>query len=151
VAFARGPGPMFGARLGLSAASYAWAIGVEGAIDSTGGYVDVDGGRARLLMATGAALGCHRRPYLSLCALASLGVAQGEATDVEQPVVRRTFASFTGVRVGAPVPITAGLFLEPTIDLLAALVRTRFMIDQHEAWTAPSFTLTLGLAFRVSP
>lgn len=149
VSLARGPGPTAGGRLGLGVRSGASSIGVEGALESTFGFVDVGGARVRALFATAGGLLCHTRWLVEGCALASFGVVQGEAEDVRASITRRTLAGFAGVRLGVPLCFAKHLCFVPTLDLLATLVRTRQLVDERTVWLASPFTVSLGAAFRL--
>jgi len=149
LSFARGPGPTAGGRLGAGVRSERWSIGIEGSLDSTFGFVEVEGARVRALFATAGGLLCHAWPFLEGCAVASFGVVQGEAEGVEGPVARRTLAGFAGVRLGVPWCFAKHMCFVPTVDLLATLVRTKQTVDGGTAWLAPPLSISLGAAFRL--
>lgn len=149
VSYLRGPGPTAGGRLGLGVRRDGWSIGIEGTLDSTLGFVEADGARVRALFATAGGLLCRAWPSIEGCALASIGVAQGEAEGVPSPVVRRTLAGFVGVRVGVPWCFARNVCFVPTLDVLGALVRTKQTIDDRTVWLAPPISVTVGAAFRL--
>jgi len=145
----RGPSVTIGGRLGAFAASGPWAIGLEGMIESTAGFVTTPPENARALFAAGSALACRKWPRLIACALGAVGVAHGEVETLAP--VRRSLASWAGLRAGVPLCAAAHVCFTPTVDVVANLVRTRFRANENDVWTAPAAAATLGLALDLTP
>ncbi len=145
----RGPSVTLGGRLGAFAAAGPWAIGLEAMIESTAGFVTTPPESARALFLAGNALACRKWPGVEACALGAVGVAQGEIQALAS--VRRTLASWAGVRVGVPLCAARHVCVTPAVDVVANLIRTRFRADENDLWTAPLLALTLGLALDLTP
>jgi hypothetical protein len=145
----RGPSVTLGGRLGAFAWSGPWAIGVEGMVESTAGFVETPPERSRALFGGGTALACRRWPSLLGCVLGALGVAQGEVQTFAP--IRRSLVSWAGVRFGVPFCTASHLCVVPTLDVVANVVRTRFQADGTDIWTAPVAAATLGIALELTP
>jgi|GEM_PF-1553929 len=145
----RGPAPTLGGRLGARAWKGAWGLGIEGTAESTAGFVRASDEQATTLFVFGGASACHRRALFVGCAIASIGLAQGELES--RAGVRRTAAAFAGLRLGAPLCARAGVCVVPSFDLVANVVRSRLRADGVELWTAPPVSATFALALSLAP
>lgn len=164
VSLGRAPSASFGARVGVMAEfatqrgsprGSAWALGAEVLAESTPGFIAV--GQEKVSVQVGAlgVVGCHRAPRHLVCALGSIGVAQGEADDQAGQLVsagpRRTLIAAVGGRVGVPLQLGERLALEPALDVFANVVKTQLLVDDTPIWTAPAVGGSFGLGLRWLP
>lgn len=91
------------------------------------------------------AAGCARRGRWKLCLLGNVGESRMTGVDIDLPTSAVVPIVEAGARVGVVQPLGSRWFLDAHADGLAIVSRWTAELDQVPVWTAPRFTLALGL------
>ena len=105
----------------------------------------VGAGRVRTSTMAVAILPCAHFDPVFLCGNFSIGALQGEAEGIEAPDKATTAFAQGGIRVGAAITFAKRLSLEPFVDGLVTLTRTRITFRGQEVWATGIFGIEGGL------
>jgi len=91
------------------------------------------------------ATGCAHRARWELCLLGTVGESRMTGVDIDRPTSAVVPIAEAGARVGVVQPLGSRWFLDAHADGLAIVSRWTATLDEVPVWTAPRFTLALGL------
>lgn len=137
-----GVSPLFALGAGLRRGDA--AIDVEGRF-APASSVQVDGGTVRTSTLGVALLPCaHLDPFV-VCGVVTVGALQGEAEGVDAPEKASTVFAQAGGRIGAAIRLAPRTTLEPFVESLATLTRTRLNFRGREVWSTSGLGVQGGL------
>jgi hypothetical protein len=81
------------------------------------------------------------------CLVGEVGQLQGTVTamNLAPPDHQAGLSAAAGVRLGIEIPLARHLYARGAVDLMGALARPRFLLDQSVIWESPAFLGGLGL------
>lgn len=142
--------PAAGLSFGLGFRVSWFSLELEAHWDPPAG-ADLDGVDLTTTRFVGALVPCGHVGYFIGCALAEVGPLWGTVTGAEVTTgTQRTVYVATGGRVGVEFPFTSHLALRPTVDLLLAVQRTVFRIENQRRWETPTVAASFGLGLIAS-
>jgi hypothetical protein len=91
------------------------------------------------------AAGCAIRARWKLCLVGNVGESRMTGVDIDRPTSAVVPIVEAGTRVGVVQQLGSRWFIDGHVDALAILSRWTASLDEVPVWTAPRFTLALGL------
>jgi hypothetical protein len=132
------PGASAGGTIGVGLRRRALSVELSGRAEATPGPTRVDAGDRLEANAFSALLAtCAHLRRASACGLGRIGVMQGMALDVKDPMLRTSTFGTLGARAGYEVALSTAVALRGLLSAELPLVRTSFVIDGRSVWTAP--------------
>lgn len=146
------PGPALGALVGVGLRYGAFALHLEGRLESTPSSAAVTA-RDRL---TGVAYGgglvpCGEIGWFEGCVGLRLGALQVTSLDVVRPTLTSAFAAAVLARAVVRVPVGERVHLRGGLEGGLPLVRTTFSIEGEPVWTADPLYAALVLGIELRP
>jgi hypothetical protein len=139
------PGASLGGEVGAGVRRGAFVLFATGRGEAQAGEArGSQGERLDGALFTGGVLPCFVASWFAACAGASVGKLQGRAPEAATPSLGSSTVAYAGARIGAEVPLGAGLRLAPHVELTVPLVRTTLLYAQSPAWVAPALAGSLG-------
>jgi hypothetical protein len=146
------PGLAIGGEAGGGFAARWFSLYAMGRGETQAG--DAEGVRGQRLdgsVLSGGVAPCFSAAWFTGCGTAWLGVLQGRAPDAERPSLGSSLVGFVGARLGALIPLGAGLRLAPQVEAWVATVRTTLVYAGAATWTAPALLGSTGLGLVYVP
>jgi hypothetical protein len=91
------------------------------------------------------ATGCASRARWKVCLVGNVGESRMTGVDIDRPTSAVVPIVEVGARVGVVQQLGSRWFVDGHVDGLAIVSRWTAALDQVPVWTAPRFTLALGL------
>jgi hypothetical protein len=118
-------------------------VGAAAGLPATTRRLDGAGVQQQALLLSVA--GCGSRGRWKLCLLGNAGESRMTGVDIDRPTSAVVPIVEAGARVGVVQPLGSRWFVDAHADGLTILSRWTAALDQVPVWTAPRFTLALGL------
>jgi hypothetical protein len=139
------PGASLGGEVGAGVRRGAFGLFATGRGETQAGEaLGTQGERLDGSLFTVGVLPCFVASWFAACGSASVGKLQGRAPEAATPSLGSSTVAYAGARIGAEVPLGAGLRLAPHVELTVPLVRTTLLYAQSPAWVAPALAGSLG-------
>jgi hypothetical protein len=146
------PGASIGGELGAGFARGWFSLVAMGRGETQiGQATGVSGEKLDAAMFSGGVMPCLSAAWFSGCGTAWIGVLQGRAPEAASSALGSSTTAFVGARIGADIPLGAGLRLAPQVELWVPLVRTTLVYAQTPTWTAPALLGSAGVGLVYIP
>lgn len=140
------PSFALGPRIGFVLRRSAFSLGLEAKLAlQTSAWDTGIGANVHARLVSGSLVPCLNVSVAQVCGVASAGAFSADGTGLTTATnVVHAWAA-VGARVGIEIPVTRLLSFRLNTDLAAVLLRTELAIDDVTVWTAPIFTLDVGI------
>ena len=144
------PGEGFNVEAGIGAKYTNFSATLEGRVSPQWSTATLLSGYRVDATALSAALApCAHYNVLKACAVGRFGSMQGSSPDVSVPSLGNTLLGSLGARVEAVWPLSQTLSLRVLGEAGLPVVRTSFVVNSRQVWTAPSGQFALGTGLLV--
>lgn len=144
------PGDAITAEAGFGARYVDFSLAIEGRVDQQPGTATLLSGLHIDATALSAALvPCGRYGVLAACAVGRWGTMQGHSPDVAAPTLGSSQLASASLRAELQLPLGKSFALRALGEAGLPLVRTSFVVDGRQTWTAPGGIFALGAGVNV--